>query len=232
MRASLLTHSMLVVFIILGLTIPSAAQKGGKGGGGTVSVEFPTQGLGLAGDRIDHDGAGPYVDGQQQVSATLQNAQHRGDIVLNLERSPRTMYFEFAWADCTLLDGHGTPACGTTPFGAGTADKVVLQTRQGDLPSMAIGETKPVILHGWFSAPDPDQGPKATGWFVRFNPGDPESTGLGCHSSYATVTRTSSDGWVVEADANREACLLVNHPKLGKLLRGRYRMPFRFTVTQ
>lgn len=223
------TMLLMLVLVVVPLVIA------GKGGGTAVTAEFREPALGGDGDRIDSDGGGPYVDGRDRVSATIQNDQHRSDFVLNIERSPRLLFFEFKAEDCTLLDANGIPACGTVPFPAGTVNKLVMQTRQGDLAQMAPNTPKDVKLHIWFQAPDPAQGNKAVGWFVRFDPDDKDSRAVGCNSSPITITRTSASAergvWEIAASATDEACLLVQADRT-KQLRGRFRMPFHVTVRE
>ncbi|HET9400334.1 MAG TPA: hypothetical protein VFO34_05240 [Candidatus Acidoferrales bacterium] len=160
-------------------------------------------------DRIRSDGAGPYVNGQQDIKAIIDGV---GDFDLDTSNAPhgtRTLFIDFTSPASTSA---------TPPFTSANVD-VYFSTGGGGLPQMAVGDAK--TMHVQIILPG--------GYFLEFNPNAQPG------SSSVLVTRTSSNTWTIEASATSTAQLIqttTSHGKTTVTNDGFFYMPFKITVQQ
>ncbi len=217
--------SALAAGLILATAGTAAAGKKPTAGKSPVTAEFREPPLGGDGDRIDSDGGGIYDDGVNGVKAYIQPDSQLADFFLDLitTKGARELFVDFG--DCV------TPGTCSPPFLSDTVFyNTQLQTRAVNLPGLPLGVPTQARLHLNFWAPDPQLNFQNRGWFLRF---DPEDQGTSCRSSFVTVTKTSAnpDVWVIEADADDEACLGAHGlKKIPAQQRGKYHLPFQVTV--
>ena len=161
-------------------------------------------------DRLRSDGAGPYVNGQQNVKAIIDGV---GDFDLDTSSSgrgsTRTLFIDFTSPASTGA---------TPPFSSANVD-VYFSTGGGGLLQMAVGSAKmmhvQIILPGYY--------------FLEFNPSAQPG------SSSVLVTRTSVSTWTIEASATSTAELIENttsHGKTTQTNEGFFYMPFKITIQQ
>jgi len=213
------------VVAFLGFAFLGFAQKGGKPSGGTtpVTADFRAPGLGLDGDRIDGDGLGTYVDGQDKVSATIESGAHLADfrLILSMTHHPgrRELFLDFG--DCA------TPGQCNPPFSQGrVSGNTMMRTLAANLPGMNVGESAAVRLRVEFDEVDPADG-QSKHWFLRFDPLDFDTN---CQGSTVLISRLDTSSWVVYSNGSDVACLLVQPGIMVKEVRGRFRHPFQVTV--
>jgi len=158
-------------------------------------------------DRIRSDGGGPYINGQQSVSAIIDG---QGDFDLNT--SSKGAHTRSLFVDLTSP----TSSSATPPFTTAFVD-AFLSTGGGGLPQMSVGSVK--VMHLQIDLPNY--------YFLDFNPSAQPG------SSTVTVTRTASDTWTIEASANSIAELRMvttSHGKTTTTNEGLFYMPFKITA--
>jgi hypothetical protein len=225
--------------LVIAAAMPVAAQK--PSNTAEVRLEVTVSDRGSDGDyRIESDGFGAYVDGQNGVAARLDQY---GNLIINFQSSrkgTRRVSFDYSCAY------DGTPQCGTQPLDppSGIHDGAYISTvcaGHPDLPCTRIQEMK---------AEDPPQCVQLNWQFLdaqgrQWRNGFqrtrdlPEQEG----TAFAVVTRTGTDTWTVEPSA--ASCQGENPPGVARTFlvetvkskwvysHGEaYYLPFKLTLTR
>jgi hypothetical protein len=188
--------TILIAGLAIGTAIPLAAQKASTAT--EVLLEVTVSDRTLSEDyRIESDGLGDYVDGQDGVSARLDQY---GNLIVNSQstrRGTRRVSFDYSCAYA------GSPQCGVAPIDppSGLHDRSYISTLCPDDPAlnctkiqqMAVNTSQCVQLNWQFID---HQGRQWRNGFQRTRD-LPDSEG----TAYAVVTRTGIDGWTVQPSA-------------------------------
>ena len=202
-------RTIIAAAVAIGITIPIAAQKASTTSevllAVTVSDRSDSEDY-----RIESDGDGPYVDGQNGVSARLDQY---GNLIVNFQssrRGTRRVAFDYSCAYA------GSPECGVAPIDppSGLHDKSYISTLCPDGPlitctkiqSMLEGSSQCVQLNWQFIDA---QGRLWRNGFQRTRD-LPVQEG----TAYAVVSRTEPDTWTVQPSA--AACQGENPPNVAR----------------
>jgi len=193
--------------------------NGERFGDGLPVEECEPDGIGgFLPDAIQSDGGGAYIDGEKKVTANIRG--NTGNLHLFLTRGGRfhtpirTLFLDFSdcVADCN-------PPFDPAGFSVG---RVTVFTSGIDLlRDMNDGDIAPLNM-----SVNMDLGKEGGIWRLFFDPSRED-----CRGNNIRVTRDDdADTWVIEADKSDLACLGEQVGANEFISRGRYRMPFKFTV--